>query len=62
MDAFRYLHPDAKHIYTWWDTPKEKKVNKGRRLDYFLVPEEKTEGEPSLLESVSSVDTLEHFV
>ena len=36
IDAFRFLHPKTKNVYTWW-SGKNRKDNRGRRLDYFLV-------------------------
>jgi len=38
IDAFRYLHPDAKEAYTWWDLRTGARArNIGWRLDYFFI-------------------------
>ncbi len=38
VDAFRFLHPHTKHVYSWWSgKDKNRSDNRGRRLDYFLV-------------------------
>jgi exodeoxyribonuclease-3 len=37
-DAFRHLHPDEKHAYTWWSYRFNARANnKGWRIDYHLV-------------------------
>ena len=37
-DSFRYLHPDATGIYSWWSYRfNARKNNAGWRIDYFLV-------------------------
>ena len=37
-DTFRYLHPDAAGIYSWWSYRfNARKNNAGWRIDYFLV-------------------------
>jgi len=37
-DSFRYLHPDATGIYSWWSYMfKARQNNAGWRIDYFLV-------------------------
>lgn len=37
-DTFRYLHPDATGIYSWWSYRfKAREKNAGWRIDYFLV-------------------------
>ena len=39
-DTFRYLHPDAAGIYSWWSYRfKARENNAGWRIDYFLVSE-----------------------
>ena len=39
-DSFRYLHPDATGIYSWWSYRfNARKNNAGWRIDYFLVSE-----------------------
>ena len=38
VDTFRYLHPDATGIYSWWSYMyKARQNNAGWRIDYFLV-------------------------
>lgn len=41
IDAFRYLHPEEKHRYSWWTQrfPNVRNENKGWRLDYISVTE-----------------------
>ena len=40
IDVFRELHPDERS-YTWWSNRlQRRKLNRGWRLDYFLVSEE----------------------
>ena len=37
-DTFRYLHPDATGMYSWWSYRfNARKNNAGWRIDYFLV-------------------------
>ena len=37
VDTFRFKYPE-KHMYTWWNTiTKSRAVNKGWRIDYFLI-------------------------
>lgn len=40
-DTFRYLHPDARDMYTWWaQIAKTSKINNsGWRIDYYLASE-----------------------
>lgn len=40
VDSFREMHPDALEAYTFWDQkiPQKRKLNRGWRIDYFLVP------------------------
>ena len=40
VDSFREMHPDAKEAYTFWDQkiPAKRRLNRGWRIDYFLVP------------------------
>lgn len=40
-DSFRELNPEAVDAYTFWDQkiPAKRKLNRGWRIDYFLVPE-----------------------
>lgn len=38
VDSFRYLHPDAEGIYSWWSYRfKARERNAGWRIDYFIV-------------------------
>jgi len=38
VDSFRYLHPEAK-VFSFWSTRAgNRPVNRGMRLDYFIVP------------------------
>ena len=38
IDTFRYLHPDATGIYSWWSYRfNARKNNAGWRIDYFLT-------------------------
>lgn len=38
IDTFRYLHPDATGVYSWWSYRfNARKNNAGWRIDYFLV-------------------------
>ena len=37
-DSFRWLHPDATGIYSWWSYRfQARKNNAGWRIDYFIV-------------------------
>lgn len=39
-DTFRYFHPDAEGVYSWWSYRfNARKNNAGWRIDYFLVSE-----------------------
>ena len=39
-DTFRYLHPDARDIYSWWSYRfRSRERNTGWRIDYFVVSE-----------------------
>ncbi|MDR1361986.1 MAG: exodeoxyribonuclease III [Holosporaceae bacterium] len=38
VDTFRFLHPNDSGFYTWWSGKNEnRKYNRGRRIDYFIV-------------------------
>jgi len=40
-DAFRYLYPNRERAYTWWGPKNNNRaLNRGSRLDYFLVSAE----------------------
>lgn len=40
VDSFRYLHPDATGMYSWWSMRfRARERNAGWRIDYFLVSE-----------------------
>jgi len=39
VDSFRYLYPDNKQVYSWWQREELWEENHGNRLDYFLVSE-----------------------
>jgi exodeoxyribonuclease-3 len=37
-DTFRYLHPNAKEVYSWWSYRfKAREKNTGWRIDYFIT-------------------------
>lgn len=37
-DTFRFLHPDAKDIYSWWSYRfRSREKNTGWRIDYFIT-------------------------
>lgn len=39
-DTFRYLHPDAENIYSWWSYMfHARENNAGWRIDYFIASE-----------------------
>ena len=41
VDSFRYLHPDAKDVYSWWSyRMRARERNVGWRIDYFLVSDD----------------------
>ena len=38
VDSFRYLHPDATGVYSWWSMRfRARERNAGWRIDYFIV-------------------------
>ena len=40
VDSFRWLHPDARDVYSWWSYRfHARENNAGWRIDYFLVSE-----------------------
>ena len=40
IDTFRYFHPDATGVYSWWSYRfKARDKNAGWRIDYFIVSE-----------------------
>lgn len=40
IDTFRFLNPDARNVYSWWDVKSgARNRNIGWRIDYFLVNE-----------------------
>ena len=40
VDSFRYLHPDARDVYSWWSYRfHAREKNAGWRIDYFIVSE-----------------------
>lgn len=40
VDTFRYFHPDAEGIYSWWSYRfRARDKNAGWRIDYFIVSE-----------------------
>lgn len=40
IDTFRFFHPDAKDIYSWWSYRfRARERNSGWRIDYFLASE-----------------------
>ncbi len=40
IDTFRYFHPDATGVYSWWSYRfKAREKNAGWRIDYFIVSE-----------------------
>ena len=44
VDSFRYLHPDARDVYSWWSYRfHARENNAGWRIDYFLVSEKMKE-------------------
>lgn len=40
VDVYLTLHPEEKNAYTWWDTEEDYRINRGGRLDYFIVSQE----------------------
>lgn len=52
IDSYRYLHPDATEMYSWWSfRGGARDRNVGWRIDYFLVSE-------SLASKIKSADIL----
>lgn len=40
IDAYRYLYPDKKDVYTWWSYMfQAREKNIGWRIDYFIISE-----------------------
>jgi exodeoxyribonuclease-3 len=43
VDTFRYLHPEKKDAYSWWDMKTfARERNVGWRIDYFFVSDDMT--------------------
>jgi exodeoxyribonuclease-3 len=43
IDTFRFTHPNECGFYTWWSEKNEnRKYNRGRRIDYFLISDKLT--------------------
>jgi len=41
IDTFRFLHPETKDMYSWWDMrTRSRERNRGWRIDYFFIPKE----------------------
>ena len=41
VDTFRYLHPEKKDVYSWWDMKTfARERNVGWRIDYFFVSDD----------------------
>jgi exodeoxyribonuclease III len=41
VDTFRYLHPDARDVYSYWDAWRERRArNVGWRIDYVFVSDD----------------------
>jgi exodeoxyribonuclease III len=58
VDAFRYLYPDVKEKYTYWNriNPKIRQNNSGWRIDYYLVSQPKLINEVTIWDAVSGSD------
>lgn len=55
VDAFRYLQPEAKDVYTYWDMKTfARERNVGWRIDYFFISKD-------LLPRLSRVDTMDRM-
>ncbi|NJL24183.1 MAG: exodeoxyribonuclease III [Calothrix sp. SM1_5_4] len=53
VDAFRYLHPDEKHRFTWWSYLQNSRMgNRGWRIDHICVSR-------NLEKKLKSVDILD---
>lgn len=56
VDAFRFLHPEAKGHYTYWSTRAgNREPNKGLRLDYFIC-------NPSFFSEESNVQIRDSYM
>ena len=59
IDVFRELHPDERS-YTWWSNRLHRRnLNRGWRLDYFLVSEELQENIVSI-EHLANIEGSDH--
>jgi exodeoxyribonuclease-3 len=55
VDAFRYLNPDAKDVYTYWDQKTAaRERNVGWRIDYFFVS-------PDVVNKIQGVTTMQYY-
>lgn len=55
IDAFRFLYPDKKEVYTYWDQKTAARTrNVGWRIDYFFVS-------PTLGEKIKRLETLTEY-
>jgi len=60
VDTFRYMHPCECGFYTWWSGKHDnRKHNRGRRIDYFLVSDSI---KPKIIESsiMSEITISDH--
>ncbi len=55
VDTYRFLYPEKKEVYTWWDMKTyARERNIGWRIDYFFVS-------PDLKEKVKKAEILDQF-
>jgi exodeoxyribonuclease III len=60
IDTFRFLHPDKKDSYTWWDyKTRARSRNVGWRIDYFWV-NKKMQSKIKQAKILSEIDGSDH--
>lgn len=63
VDAFRYLHPEARGQFTWWSMrTNARPVNKGLRLDYFVCSDTMIPGQSDDVKGEGKAEILDSYI